>query len=33
VKEEGTRDNVANKVRATASLWFVGVGKNLVVRK
>jgi hypothetical protein len=33
VPEEGTRDNAANKVRAKASPWFVGVGKNLVVRK
>ncbi len=33
VREEGTRDNAANEVTATASPWFVGVGKNLVVRK
>jgi hypothetical protein len=32
-QEEGTRDNEANKVTATASPWFLGVGKNLVVRK
>ncbi len=28
-QEEGTRGNAANKVTATASPWFVGVGKNL----
>jgi hypothetical protein len=33
VQEEGTRDNATNKNTAMASPWFVGVGKNLVVRK
>ncbi len=32
-QEEGTRDNAANEVTATASPWFLGAGKNLVVRK
>jgi hypothetical protein len=32
-QEEGTRDNAADKVTATASPWFLGAGKNLVVRK
>ncbi len=33
VCEKGTRDNAAKKVTVTASPWFLGVGKNLVVRK
>jgi hypothetical protein len=33
MREEGTRDNAADEVRATASPWFVGVGENLVMRK
>ncbi len=31
-QEEGTRDNAADKVTATASPWFFGASKNLVER-
>jgi hypothetical protein len=27
-QEEGTKDNAANKVTATASPWFLGMGKT-----
>jgi hypothetical protein len=32
-REEERRDNAAGEVTATASQWFLGAGKNLVVRK
>jgi hypothetical protein len=32
-REEGTKDNATDEVKAMASSWFLGVGKNLVASK
>jgi hypothetical protein len=33
LEKSTTRDNAANEFTTAASPWFLGVGKNLVVRK